>query len=258
MSSAVRCVPGLNPGPFTLDGTNTWLVGTGPSKILIDTGAGVEEYEATFLQALKETNTLDIPIVLITHGHADHISGIKQIQRHFNPIIYCNDDQITAHRIRNQDIFQVQGATLEAIQTPGHTQDSISFLFREEHSIFSGDCVLGRGSTVFNCLADFMQSLQRLLDMKPKRIYPGHGPIVENAVVKLEEYVRHRKERETQILFLLQKQSMDLDSIVKNIYVGYHESVRIAATESTRLHCIKLQDEGKIKLQNSIYAFIEQ
>jgi glyoxylase-like metal-dependent hydrolase (beta-lactamase superfamily II) len=84
------------------------------------------------------------------------------------------------------------GATLVAIATPGHTSDHTSFYFPEKGILFSGDCILGRGTTHFESLSAYMESLEKLKRIRPRKIYPGHGPVVEEGVQKIEEYIQHR------------------------------------------------------------------
>jgi glyoxylase-like metal-dependent hydrolase (beta-lactamase superfamily II) len=109
------------------------------------------------------------------------------------PAVYKRESEDPIYtEIRDGQIFQVEGATLTAVATPGHTSDHTSFYSKEESALFSGDCILGQGSTVFESLKDYMESLQRLKTLAPKKIYPGHGPVVENGTEKIEEYILHR------------------------------------------------------------------
>lgn len=111
------------------------------------------------------------------------------------PVVYkreFEDDCQVYTEIRDGQLFHVEGATLKAVATPGHTSDHTSFYLKEENALFSGDCILGQGSTVFDSLKDYMESLQKLKSLAPKKIYPGHGPVVENGVEKIDEYIAHR------------------------------------------------------------------
>ena len=131
----------------------------------------------------------------------------------------------------------IPGATLRALHTPGHCNDHVSFLLEEESAMFTGDCVLGAGTTVFNDLALYMRSLQKMRDAQPKTLYPGHGPHIAPessaaattesgmnsknvAVAKLEEYIAHRQMRENQIVAILTERKAVLTSsdIVKALY----------------------------------------
>ncbi len=100
---------------------------------------------------------------------------------------------------------------LRAIHTPGHTTDHLCFWLEEEQSLFAGDTILGQGTTEFEDLYDYLNSLKLILNLSPKRIYPGHGPIVENPREAIEYYISHRQQRNDQILAALKQHSHGLD-----------------------------------------------
>ena len=160
MSSFVRLSPrvvlvkGLNPGPFTLDGTNTYLVGTGPGKILVDTGQGVPLYLQNLVAALDGTGAGFISKVLLTHWHVDHTGGLDDVRAMW-PALQCHkwlrreagspnklplygdaligwDAPPWVSDILDGEVFSVEGATLEAHRTPGHAADHVSFYLKEE------------------------------------------------------------------------------------------------------------------------------
>jgi glyoxylase-like metal-dependent hydrolase (beta-lactamase superfamily II) len=256
-------IPGLNPGPFTLDGTNTYLVGTGKHRLLIDTGQGIDEYAESLLAALKSTGTKSIDI-LLTHKHLDHVGGIDQIRRlmadHFNLFdvkVFKNqmsDGSLGTYLpIIDNQIFEVDGATLKAICTPGHTTDHTSFLLLETNTLFSGDCILGKGSTVFESLVDYMKSLEKLQSLAPVAIYPGHGPMVDDAMKKIKEYIYHRNEREKEIVSVISESPKEVELIVSEIYKDYPLSVQKAALNSTILHLEKLLLEGDVVFKDGKY-----
>lgn len=252
-------IRGLNPGQFTLQGTNTYLVGKGPNYILIDTGQGVSGYEELLYDALKDGKPQKLD-VLCTHRHLDHVGGIHQVMRvvdrlneasaphkcvmNFYKRVTEDSEQKSYLNINNGQEFCVEGASVGAIYTPGHTNDHVSFLLKEENAVFSGDCVLGQGSAVFENLTALMHSLQTLLGLAPRRIYPGHGPIVEDAQATIQQYISHRNEREKQIVTVLSAQEwMTATQIVNSIYKGYPESILSAAEKSVILHLEKLEIE---------------
>lgn len=262
LSCRVIRILGFNSSPMTLQGTNTYLVGTGKSRLLIDTGSpDVPEYISALKSVLSE-NDLTIEGIVLTHWHHDHVGGIQQIYQdilkdtrikcykkllHDNEKVFGMDD-MDYTPIDDDQLIATEGATLRAVFSPGHTQDHMSFLLEEDNSLFSGDCVLGEGTTVFEDLYDYMNSLSHLVELKPKTIYPGHGKVVENPVPFIQYYIKHRNQREMQILqCLIENSGTEISSmdIVKSIY-DIPEKLYLAAEYNVKHHLSKLEKEGKV------------
>jgi glyoxylase-like metal-dependent hydrolase (beta-lactamase superfamily II) len=255
-SDRVAVALGQNPGIFTGPGTNTYLVGTGRRRILLDTGQGVAAYLPVLERALAEVGC-QIQEVVLTHGHPDHVGGARHVLERFGPLRVSKlpwpgmdgPESLAITPLAEGDVVEAEGATLRAIHTPGHAADHLCFVLEEERAVFSGDNVLGVGTTVIPArggdLGDYLRSLERLLAEAPGRIYPAHGPVIADGVGKIREYLAHRAERERQILAALLALGPSLvTAIVKRVYTDVPEVLHAAAALSVTSHLLKLEREG--------------
>ena len=258
-SERVSVVLGLNPGPFTGPGTNTYLIGTGPKRILLDTGQGVPEYIAQLELGLTVTPGGDtLQEIVLTHGHPDHVGGIAGVLERFGEMEVSKkpspaaDGELEITPIEEGAEIRTEGATLIALWTPGHAHDHLCFHLPEDRAVFTGDNVLGAGTTVIppdGDLGAYMASLQRLLEVDVDVIYPAHGPVIRNAHEKVTEYLAHRRLRDEQILEGLAAGESTVDGLVKRIYTDVPEFLHPAAAMSVEAHLRKLEGEGRVARQ---------
>ncbi|TGZ83169.1 Metallo-hydrolase/oxidoreductase [Ascodesmis nigricans] len=256
LTPRVLRILGGNPGNFTLQGTNTYLVGTGRNRILIDTAQGFPQWREHLTSLLTSpTSPITITHCLITHRHHDHIGGISDVLS-LSPStrIHKNDpDEPTHADITDGQEFSVEGATLKAIYTPGHTDDHMCFHLAEENALFTGDNVLGHGTSVFSDLGAYMGSLRRMRDLKPDVGYPGHGAVLTDGTKAIETYILHRQRREDQIVGVMRKAAengkrwLSSMEIVREIYTDTDENLHKAAEIGTLQVLVKLQEEGAVE-----------
>ena len=238
VSSSVIRILGMNPSFHTLQGTNTYLVGMGSSRLLIDSGEGeptASKFATCLREVMEEEGVEEIESILISHGHYDHQGGVptilQMLKDHFpgskEPAIFkalpVEDPFPPRHfealPLEADATFEPSGGgvSVEVMFTPGHTADHCSFLIREGQDertsiLCTGDCILGCGSTVFEKLSSYMASLHTLREVVQEQdvqiLCPGHGPVIrgrEEVEGKVNEYIEHRLLREEQVLAVLQK-----------------------------------------------------
>jgi glyoxylase-like metal-dependent hydrolase (beta-lactamase superfamily II) len=262
-SPRVTVALGKNPSVFTGPGTNTYLIGTGAERILLDTGQGVPAYLPVLADALERAGCR-IQEIVLTHGHPDHIGGAKDVILRYGPLRVSKRPHagfdapwpVAITPIDDGDVVRTEGATLRALHTPGHAEDHLCFALEEERSIFSGDNVLGVGTTVIPAeggdLLDYMRSLERLLAEEPTAIYPAHGPVIRDGRAKLREYIDHRLQREQEILTALRAGLATIPDIVARVYAAYPKALHMAARSSVCSHLRKLERERRVRRTGAV------
>jgi glyoxylase-like metal-dependent hydrolase (beta-lactamase superfamily II) len=259
LSERVHLVLGLNPSAFTGPGTNTYLVGArGGDPVLIDTGSGVPEYLNLLREHLAAHGVAAPRRCLLTHAHGDHIGGAAGLSRLFPELTFHKlpwpgrDERypVILARLGDEDTISGESYTIRAIHAPGHAQDHLCYYLEEERALFTGDVILGVGTTVIPLdggdLGQYLDTLRRLQGLDLARLYPGHGPVIETPREKIASYLEHRLKRERQILDELGSSAKSVPEIVQSIYRGYPAHLHGAAGQSVLSHLLKLEREGRV------------
>ncbi|WP_041546095.1 MULTISPECIES: MBL fold metallo-hydrolase [unclassified Nocardioides] len=201
-----RCVLAANPGPMTLDGTNTWVLREPGARrsVVVDPGPALPAH----LDAIA-AEAGEVGVVLLTHHHADHAEAARAFAERVGCGVRALDPayRLGAEGLGDGDVVAVDGLEIRVVGTPGHTADSLSFLLPAEGAVLTGDTVLGRGTTVVahpdGQLGAYLGSLDRLHALAEAHevasIWPGHGPVIVNALGALDHYLAHRQERLEQV-----------------------------------------------------------
>jgi glyoxylase-like metal-dependent hydrolase (beta-lactamase superfamily II) len=230
-----------NPGPFTLGGTNSWIVGREPAW-LIDPGPALAEHVAALVEEIEHRGGLGG--IALTHDHADHAEAVAPVRRVF-------PDALLAGARGSVDAVLAGGGhfgPFEAIETPGHAPDHLAYLL--DDVAFTGDAVLGEGSVFVapypGALAAYLDGLERLRRRRLVLLCPGHGPVVTDPAEKLEEYVSHRLDRERRLVAALRGGARTTQQLLDEVWSDAPEQLRPAAAWTLAAHLDKLEGEGRL------------
>lgn len=251
----IRDVLAPNPGPFTLYGTRTWLVG---ESLMIDPGPDIESHVEALVAAQP-----GVRHILITHRHADHAPAAVPVAartgaRILAPPGVLNDEVVQA-RISDGFEIDADGLTIRSVATPGHTGEHVCF-FTSDRDLFTGDMVLGEGTTAIfppdGDMGDYLASLERLRSLEPRRIYPAHGPVRDDAVEWISYYIEHRRSREAQIEATLAGGPLDIEALRAEIYPDLHPALRGAAEGQLLAHLLHMAADGRVMWNGSIARLV--
>jgi glyoxylase-like metal-dependent hydrolase (beta-lactamase superfamily II) len=244
MSRVLR-VLAPNPGPFTLEGTNTWVVGDGPA-VVIDPGPDDPSHLLAVFDAAERVSA-----IVVTHHHPDHAPGAPRLADASGAPVLAFAPREGEERLTPGQVLEVGGSRLRVVHTPGHTPDHVALWLEEEEALFTGDTVLGRGTSVVDPpegdMGAYLRSLRELLALGPRLIYPGHGPVIFAAKSRLQGYLTHRERREEQVLAALAAGRATPADMVPDIYGGeVPEEMFPVAARSVLAHLLKLEREGRV------------
>lgn len=229
--------------------------------VLIDAGYK----ESNTIEKIKEviiSSSCRLKAVLLTHGHTDHAGAIQELKNNFHPKIIAHSQEFAILKRRDLHTavdqwldgdfeLDTELGTLRAVFTPGHSPGHICFWLKKERLLFTGDLVVGEGTSFVGPpdgdMSNYMNSLEKVQTFNPKLILPGHGPLVNAPQKHLKELIEHRLLREYQILKILSQSSCTIKELVKQIYMGLIHPALYPVAEITVLgHLNKLEKEGKV------------
>ena len=228
-----------NPGPMTLDGTNTWVLRepSGDACVVVDPGPLDEGH----LTRVAEHGP--VALIVLTHGHADHAEGAGRLRELTGAAIVARDPAlcVDAAPLSGEGAQHAAGVEWLTVLTPGHSSDSVCLVLPADRALLTGDTILGRGTTVVahpdGRLADYLDSLQRLRDIAAADVdvlLPGHGPVLDAPLETLDYYLRHREERLEQVRAALADGADDAKDVVRIVYADVDPTLWPAAERSVR------------------------
>ncbi|KAK4208422.1 beta-lactamase-like protein [Rhypophila decipiens] len=266
ISPRVLRVLGQNAGKFTLQGTNTYIVGTGSRRLIIDTAQGLPEW-ATLIQSTLSDENISLSHVLLTHWHGDHTGGVPDLLRMYPELvhsIYKHTPSRTQQPIIDGQIFKVDGdTTIRAVHAPGHSHDHMCFILEEEQAMFTGDNVLGHGTAAVEQLSTWMESLRVMQSHGCTKGYPAHGTVITDLQAKINWELATKHRREMRILQTLttikravppgqrSKGSVTVKELVTKMHgEGLDPQVRAMAVEPFTEEVLrKLAEDGRVAFE---------
>jgi len=270
IAPGARCVLAQNPSPLTGSGTNTYLIGQS-ALALIDPGPDDPKHLQAILNALRPNER--ISHIFVTHAHKDHSTGTKALSDATGAPVFAMGGPTAGRsatmtrlaqeglleggegidhsfepdeRLADNELITGDGWALQALWTPGHFGNHMAFALGDQ--IFCGDLVMGWATTLVSPpdgdLAAFLNSCERLLQIAPKRLFPGRGAPIEDPSARISELISHRKTRERQILAALAKGPATKEALTAQIYQDVPQHLWPAAARNVLAHLIHLSETG--------------
>lgn len=238
-----------NPGPYTGPGTNTYLLELDQQMVVIDPGPIIASHQTAILEQIGSRQAA---AVIVTHTHPDHAPLANPLARElvcpaygFSP----GPDFVPDLTLSHNQVLSLGKTEIKVIYTPGHADDHICLQL--DDVLFTGDHILGGTSVMVQDMQAYMTSLYNLQDLTLRRLYPGHGPEIDQPTQAISWYLAHRLQREQQILAVVVSGVTRMADIVEQVYTGVDPSLLPLATISTQAHLRKLHHENKIHFEEA-------
>lgn len=265
----VRRVMANNPSPFTFKGTISYIIGRG-NVAIVDPGPNDPAHIGALLDAVRGET---VSHIFVTHTHRDHSPAVPAIKHATGATVYAEGIHRAARplhigehnplegsgdrdfrpdvTLKDGEIVEGDGWSIEAVTTPGHTANHMAFALREKNVLFAGDHVMGWATTIVappdGAMSDYMASLRKLTTRGEQIYFPGHGPAIHDANRFVNYYILHRLAREDSILHRLGKGATDIATIVRAIYIGIDPRLTGAAGMSVLAHLEDLVTRGVVE-----------
>ncbi len=241
-----------NPGPFTGAGTNSYIVSSQGQAVVVDPGPEIDSHLEGIRTALADFVMVG---VLVTHHHLDHSPAANLLAAEYGVPSYGfgsygGFQAISA--VADGDGVHVGTEVIAVLHTPGHTPDSMCYAVG--NGVFTGDTIKSGTTVVVEDMSAYMTTLQRLADLAPARIYPGHGNVIDDPQAVLAEYIAHRRQREQQVVVALGGGPITTAGVVAAVYPGLDASLIPLATLSADAHLRKLAAEGRVSQTGEKWA----
>ncbi|GAA1781017.1 MBL fold metallo-hydrolase [Pseudarthrobacter sulfonivorans] len=238
-SALTQFILAPNPGPMSLDGTNSYVISAAEAdaSVVVDPGPADEGH----LRRLADLGRVEL--ILVTHRHADHTAGSVRLQELTGAPVRAADPRHChgGEPLRDGETIRAAGVSIQVLATPGHTSDSVCFHLPDDGahgSVLTGDTILGRGTTMLDypdgALGDYLESLDLLEAIGQAAVLPAHGPVLPSLEAIARAYRGHRLERLGQIREALQRLGRDatVAAVADAVYADVEPSVRRAAEMS--------------------------
>jgi glyoxylase-like metal-dependent hydrolase (beta-lactamase superfamily II) len=265
----IRRIMANNPGPFTFKGTVSYIVGRDKVAI-IDPGPDDPAHIGALLDAVRNETVTHI---FVTHTHRDHSPAVPAIKAATGAKVYAegphraarplhigehNPLDASADRdfrpdvmLKDGEVVAGDGWAIEAVTTPGHTANHMSYALKDRDVLFAGDHIMAWATSIVappdGAMSDYMASLAKLAQRTEGIYFPGHGPAITDASRFVSYYILHRKAREASILHRLSKGATDIPTIVRAIYIGIDPRLTGAAGLSVLAHLEDLVARGQVE-----------
>lgn len=233
-----------NPSPWTGPGTNTWVIGDDHEALVLDPGPVIDAHADAIATTVGGRRVV---AVVVTHTHLDHAPLANPLAGNWRTVSlgYAPSDEFVPDaRLVEGSTIAVAGSELEVLHTPGHADDHLCFVL--DRWMFTGDHIMGGSTVMVQDLTAYLASLRKVRDRALDRLFPGHGPEIDDPAGVIDHYISHRLEREEQVIAALRSGAGSIGAIVEDVYADVDAALHPIAAHSVAAHVGKLVDDGVV------------